>query len=68
MGINLETLNLKEKIIELVNNSQLPPVNISLVLECITMQVNGFVDKSIEYENSLEEKKEEHGDQLINNN
>lgn len=67
MGVNTETLKLKEKITEVVNNSQLPPVNVLLVLECIVMQVNGFVEKSIQYENGLKEKAEENGDQIINN-
>ena len=67
MGVNSETLKLGKKVTELVNNSQLPPVNISLVLECVGMQVNGFVEKNVQYENDLEEKEEENGDQIINN-
>lgn len=45
MGINLETIKLKEGIAKLINDSKLPPVNILLVLDSLTVQVNNFWKK-----------------------
>lgn len=68
MGINSETLKLKEDIVNLINNSSLPPVNISLILECVIAQVNGFLNSSIIHENSQKDGEKRDGDQSIDNN
>lgn len=62
MGINLETIKLKQDMAELINNSKLPPVNILLVLDSMTMQVNQFLQESIKQETDAESKVIEDGD------
>ncbi|MCI9325930.1 MAG: hypothetical protein HFJ00_06765 [Lachnospiraceae bacterium] len=61
MGINLETIKLKEGIAKLINDSKLPPVNILLVLDSLTVQVNNFLEKSIKCEISAESQVKENG-------
>lgn len=62
MGINSETIKLKQDIVGLINNSKLPPVNILLVLDSMTMQVNQFLQASIKQEADAESKVIENGD------
>lgn len=55
MGINTATINFKENLTELINNSGLPAVNILLVMESIQKEVhNAFLAQMQE-----EQKKEE---------
>lgn len=61
MGINSETIKLKQDMAELINNSKLPPVNILLVLDSMTMQVNQFLQSSIKQEADAESKVIEDG-------
>lgn len=61
MGINSGTIKLKEGISELINNSKLPPVNILLVLDSLTVQVNNFLEESIKCEISAESQVKENG-------
>lgn len=61
MGINSETIKLKQDIAELINNSKLPPVNILLVLDSMVMQVNQFLQASIKQESDAESKVIEDG-------
>lgn len=61
MGINSETIKLKQDIAELINNSKLPPVNILLVLDSMTMQINQFLQASIKQEADAESKVIEDG-------
>lgn len=61
MGINYETVKLKEGISELINNSKLPPVNILLVLDSLTMQISKFLEGSIKSELAAESQVKEDG-------
>ena len=61
MKINSETIKLKEEIVALINNSNLPPVNILLVLDSLTVQVNKFLEESIKCELSAESQVKENG-------
>lgn len=63
MGINSETIKLKQDMAELINNSKLPPVNILLVLDSMIMQVNQYLQTSIQHESESESKVKEDGDQ-----
>lgn len=63
MGINSGTIKLKQDMAELINNSKLPPVNILLVLDSMTMQVNQYLQTSIQNESEAESKVKEDGDQ-----
>lgn len=56
MGINTTTKNFKENLIQLINNSGLPAVNVLLVLESIQKEVEGIYINQLQEEN--EEKKE----------
>ena len=40
MGINSLTLKFKEELTMLINKSQLPPVNVMLVMESVQKEVN----------------------------
>lgn len=61
MGINFETIKLKEGITKLINDSKLPPVNILLVLDSMTVQVNKFLEEGIKQELSTESQVKENG-------
>lgn len=50
MGINTATMNFKEKLTDLINNSELPAVNILLVMENIRMEVHSVFLKQMEAE------------------
>ena len=53
MGINYQTIKTKENIINVINSSELPAINILFVLDSIRNEVANIVNQSIE-----EEKKE----------
>lgn len=61
MGINSETIKLKQDMVELINNSKLPPVNILLVLDSLVVQVNQFLQSSIQQESNAESEVNEDG-------
>lgn len=63
MGINSGTIKLKQDMAELINNSKLPPVNILLVLDSMTIQVNQYLQTSIQDESEAESKVKEDGNQ-----
>lgn len=54
MGINYQTLKFKEELANLINNSGLPTVNVSLVLELTRAELSVLLNQAIE-----EEKKDE---------
>lgn len=62
MGINSETVKFKEELIKLINNSNLPPANIQLVLDFVMIQVEQYLRLSIQKENSMESQVKEDGD------
>lgn len=61
-GINLKTIELKQKIISNINEANIPPVLISYVLQDVLGEVSNITNNAIqkedlEYKKSLEEKK-----------
>lgn len=62
MGINSETIKFKEELTKLINNSNLPPANILLVLDFASIQVEQYLRIIIQKENSEESQVEEDGD------
>lgn len=54
MGINYQTIKVKEDIINTINNSGLPAINVLLILDSIHSEVANIVNQAIETE-----KKEE---------
>ena len=58
MGINTLTLKFKEDLAQLINNSQLPPINILLVMENLHKEVNNVLLTQMQKETE-EERKEE---------
>lgn len=58
MGINTSTLKFKEELTQLINKSQLPPINILLVMDSVQKEVNSILLTQIQSEKT-EERKEE---------
>ena len=58
MVINTLTLKFKEELTQLINNSQLPPINILLVMDGIQKEVNNVLIAQIQNEKSEEYKGE----------
>ena len=54
MSINYQTIKIKEDIINTINNSGLPAINVLLILDSIHREVANIVNQAIETE-----KKEE---------
>lgn len=54
MGINYQTLKFKEELTNLINNSGLPAINVSLVLELTQAELSVLLNQAIK-----EEKKDE---------
>lgn len=50
MGINYQTIKVKEDIINTINNSGLPAINVLFVLDSIREEVSNIVNKSVEKE------------------
>lgn len=58
MGINTATLKFKEDLTELINNSNLPPVNVFLVLDSICKEINLLMMQQLQQEKNEEYKGE----------
>lgn len=58
MGINTATIKFKENLTELINNSNLPPVNVFLVLDSIFKEVNLLMMQQLQQEKNEEFKGE----------
>ena len=58
MGINISTLKFKEELTQLINNSQLPPINILLVMDSVQKEVNNILLTQLQSE-KIEERNEE---------
>ena len=58
MGINTATIKFKENLTELINNSNLPPVNVFLVLDSICKEVNLLMMQQFQLEKNEEFKGE----------
>ena len=56
MGINSLTLKFREELTTLINNSQLPPVNILFVMESIQKEVNNALLVQLQCEKTEEDK------------
>lgn len=54
MGINSLTLKFKEELTMLINKSQLPPVNVMLVMESVQKEVNNALLAQLQCEKSEE--------------
>lgn len=50
MGINYQTIKVKEDITNTINNSGLPAINVLFVLDSIREEVSNIVNQSIEKE------------------
>lgn len=50
MGINYQTIKVKEDITNTINNSRLPAINVLFVLDSIREEVSNIVNQSIEKE------------------
>lgn len=50
MGINYQTIKTKEDIAEIINNSQLPVINVLFILESLKQEVSLLVNNAIENE------------------
>ena len=59
MGINTSTLKFKEELTQLINKSQLPPINILLVMDSVQKEVNSILLTQIQSEKTEERKEEE---------
>lgn len=58
MNINTTTIKFKEELTELINNSNLPPVNVFLVLDSICKEVNLLMLQQLQQEKNEEFKGE----------
>ena len=58
MNINTTTIKFKEELTELINNSNLPPVNVFLVLDSIYKEVNLLMLQQLQQEKNEEFKGE----------
>ena len=59
MGINTLTLKFKEELTNLINNSNLPPINVLLVMETIQKDVQNAFVMQLQEEKTRETKGEE---------
>ena len=59
MGINTLTLKFKEELTNLINNSNLPPINVLLVMETIEKDVRNAFVMQLQEEKTRETKGEE---------
>lgn len=50
MGINYQTIKTKEDIAEIINNSQLPAINVLFVLDSLRQEVSLLVNNAVENE------------------
>lgn len=50
MGINYQTIKTKEDITEIINNSQLPVINVLFVLDSLRQEVSLLVNNAVENE------------------
>lgn len=50
MGINYQTIKTKEDIAEIINNSQLPAINVLFVLDSLRREVSLLVNNAVENE------------------
>ena len=50
MGINYQTIKIKEDITNTINNSGLPAINVLFVLDSIRSEVANIVNQSVEKE------------------
>ena len=58
MNINTTTIKFKEELTELINNSNIPPVNVFLVLDSICKEVNLLMLQQLQQEKNEEFKGE----------
>ena len=58
MGINTLTLKFKEELTNLINNSNLPPINVLLVMETIQKDVQNAFVMQLQEEKTRETKGE----------
>ena len=58
MGINTLTLKFKEELTNLINNSNLPPINVLLVMETIEKDVRNAFVMQLQEEKTRETKGE----------
>ena len=64
MGINYKTIKFKEEITNIINNSELPAINVLFVLDSIRTEVSNLCNQAIKNEKeeyiNKENKDEEH--------
>ena len=58
MNINTTTIKFKEELTELINNSNLPSVNVFLVLDSLCKEINLLMMKQLQQEKNEEFKGE----------
>lgn len=61
MGINAKTVEFKNKLIELINKSELPAVNVLLVLENVYSNVTSICNEAIKQESRQENMEADNG-------
>lgn len=53
MGINSATLKFKNDLVELINNSGLPPCNVEMVMSSVLLLVQSKLKEAIKQENEV---------------
>lgn len=56
MGINTDTIKFREEITNIINNSNIPPINILLVLDIIQKEVSNIVMQQLQQERKTTEE------------